>query len=98
MVQSTFYQDLSKYEAKTRLGLSKKQIWIGIQMLPPMAIVVAPFLYPLGFAAMIAAVLVGAMWLFPLLLKFVGAYDKMKRQFIDFRLIIKDRQFRSEND
>lgn len=98
MVQSTFYQDLSKYEAKTRLGLSKKQIWIGIQMIPPMAIVFVPFIYPMGFAAMIAAILVGGMWLFPLLLKFSGAYDRLKRQFIDFRLIIKDRQFRSEND
>lgn len=89
-LQSTFYQDVTKYEPPVRGGFTKRQIITGIQMIPGMLLILAEVIFLTDLLFYLVASLTGIFFIGIPIFRYLGKFRAIKND-IEFFLIEQER-------
>lgn len=93
-IQSEFFKDLSKYEAPYVGGFTKRQLKMGLQLIPGIILIFLEASFLETWVFTITSIPTGILFIAPPVLKGLGKWQTFKKD-IDFFIKWQDRTYQS---
>lgn len=91
-LQSTFYQDITKYEPPVRSGFTKRQVITGIQMIPGLILIFLEVFFLTDALFYITASVTGLIFLGVPIFRYLGKFRAIKNE-IEFFIVEQERVY-----